>query len=53
MRNPDDWCDVYILDGGFNGFYRRNYDMLPPYFLEALTQDFDKMYGLKNKLVKL
>jgi len=38
MRAEDDWCHTYILDESFGQLMRRNRDMFPEWFTEAVVQ---------------
>lgn len=36
IRSEGDWANFVVLDQGFEGFYRRDKDLFPPWFREAV-----------------
>jgi ATP-dependent DNA helicase DinG len=36
IRSEDDWAKTYVLDSAFNYFVRKNINMLPDWFVEAI-----------------
>jgi ATP-dependent DNA helicase DinG len=38
VRSKDDWARTYILDSAFGYFVRRNKDILPSWFIQAIRQ---------------
>ena len=39
IRSDSDYAVTYILDAGFDGFYKRASRFFSPYFLESLRQE--------------
>lgn len=39
IRSDSDYATTYILDAGFDAFYKRASRFFPPYFLESLRQE--------------
>jgi Rad3-related DNA helicase len=37
-RGPDDFSETYIMDSSFEAFYNRNYNLMQPWFKEALRR---------------
>jgi ATP-dependent DNA helicase DinG len=39
MRSKEDWAKTYVLDTAFGYFVRKNRNMLPVWFVEAIRSD--------------
>ncbi|MGC1930630.1 MAG: hypothetical protein WA667_16805, partial [Candidatus Nitrosopolaris sp.] len=59
IRSKEDWAKTYVLDSAFGPFVKKNKNILPDWFTQAIQPDplkaplghvpFDRLAVLKNK----
>jgi ATP-dependent DNA helicase DinG len=51
VRSKDDWAKTYVLDSAFEYFIRKNIDMLPDWFVDAIRDNNRRKYINYNKRI--